>query len=234
MKKEILAIIPARGGSKGIPGKNLAPLDGKPLIWYTIQAAKGSKLITRIILSSDSETIIEYCESLDVEVPFRRRPELALDSTPMIDVVQDAVGFLRAHESYTPHLIIILQPTSPLRTSRHIDEALQMLTASDADSIVSVIEVPHRFNPYSVMKMDDSHLKPFLPYDDKKNLRHLKPKSYARNGPAICAMTYTCLTQKCSLYGERILPYLMTTVDSIDIDDPSDLKAAEAVISGRK
>ena len=187
MKEEILAIIPARGGSKGIPKKNMVLLAGKPLIQYTIDAAKGSKLITRIILTSDDNEIIEYCKKQGIEVPFKRPSDLAKDDTPMIDVIIHAIRYLEEKENYKPDIIILLQPTSPLRTSKHIDEALEKLINSDADSIVSVVEVPHQFNPYSVMKLEDGYLKHFLPYDERKNIRQLKPKFYARNGAAFYA-----------------------------------------------
>jgi CMP-N-acetylneuraminic acid synthetase len=141
---------------------------------------------------------------------------------------------LEEKENYKPDIIILLQPTSPLRTSKHIDEALEKLINSDADSIVSVVEVPHQFNPYSVMKLEDGYLKHFLPYDERKNIRQLKPKFYARNGAAIYAFRYECLIEKNSIYGEKILPYFMGKEESIDIDDWFDLKVAEVMISAKK
>jgi len=233
-KKKILALIPARGGSKGIPGKNLISLAGKPLIQYTIDAAKKSKLITRLILSSDDERIIQYCREQGVEVPFKRPSELAEDASPMIDVILHAVKFLEKEEGYKPDIIVLLQPTSPLRTARHIDEALAKLVNSDADSIVSVQEVPHQFNPYSVMKLEGEYLKPFLTYDERKNIRQLKPKFYARNGAAIYAFRYECLIKKNSIYGDKILPYFMRMIDSFDIDNLDDLKLIEMVINNGK
>lgn len=227
---EILTIIPARGGSKDIVRKNLVKLCGNPLIQYTIDAAKGSTLISRIIISSDDDEIIEYCKAQEIDVPFKRPAELAKDDTPMIGVIKHAVEFLEKSESYIPSYIILLQPTSPLRTSKHIDEALDMFINSEADSIVSVVEVPHQFNPYSVMKLEKGFLKPFLPYDERKNLRFLKPKFYARNGAAIYAFTYKCLIEKDSIYGDKILPYFMEKEESVDIDDMSDIVVAEGFL----
>jgi len=234
MPQEVLAIIPARGGSKGIPRKNLALLCGKPLIQYTIDAAKGSKFITKLILSSDDEEIIEYCKSQNVEVFFKRSAVLAKDNIPMLPIIKHAVSFLEENMSYKPDYIILLQPTSPLRAEKHIDEAINMLINSDVDSIVSVVEVPHNFNPYSIMKLEDSYLKPFLEYDENMNLRQMKPKFYARNGAAIYAFTCNCLTTKNSIYGDKILPYFMRKEESIDIDDEFDLKIAEFVLENGK
>lgn len=229
-KQEILAIIPARGGSKGIHKKNLVSLCGKPLIKYTIDAAKGSRIVSRIILSSDDERIIDYCVQRGVDAPFKRPEKLARDDTPMIDVVKHTLGFLKEKEAYKPQYIILLQPTSPLRTSRHIDEALERLIKADVDSMVSVVEIPHQFNPYSAMRLEGGYLKPFLSFDERRNIRHLKPKLYARNGPAISAFTYDCIFNKNSMFGERIIPYFMKEEESIDIDDACDLMMAEAII----
>jgi N-acylneuraminate cytidylyltransferase len=230
MNKNILGIIPARGGSKNIPNKNLAWLNGKPLIQYTIDAAKNSKFISRLILSSDSDEIMEYCKDKNVEVPFKRPVDIAGDSTPMIEVVKHALEFLKKEENYAPDIIVILQPTSPLRRVSHIDEALEQFMNSGADSLVSVIEVPHQFNPYSVMKYENNWVYPFMSYDEKKNTRQLKPKFFARNGPAILAFTYDCISNKDSMYGEKIIPYLMKKENSIDIDDLTDLKIAEYIM----
>jgi len=231
--EEILAIIPARGGSKGIRNKNLKLLAGKPLIQYTIDAVKGSKLITRTILSSDSLEIINYCKEEGIEAPFVRPKKLAQDDTSMLEVVIHTLSFLKEKENYIPDYIILLQPTSPLRTSKHIDEALLLLVNSDADSIVSVIEVPHNFNPYSVMKLDGNYIKPYLEYDERLNIRQMKPKFFARNGPAVLAFSYECVINKKSMYGDKILPYFMNREESIDIDSELDLLFAEFLIKSR-
>jgi len=225
--KKVLAIIPARGGSKGIPGKNLVNFCRKPLIKWTIDAAKNSKLIDRIILSSDDKNIIEYCKKQRVEVPYKRPKKLAQDNTPMLPVIKHAVNYLKSNEKYNPDYILLLQPTSPLRTYKHIDEALNLLINSNVDSIVSVVDVPHNCNPYSVMKLQNGYLKPFLKYNENMNLRQKKPIFYARNGAAIYAFTYNCLMKKNSIYGDKILPYFMKKEESIDIDDKFDLKIAE-------
>lgn len=230
----ILAIVPAREGSKGIPQKNIYPLCNTPLIYYTIKAIQRSKLITRAILSSDSSEVIKVAKDYGLEVPFVRPSELAQDDTPALPVVEHAVKWLEETENYKADYIILLQPTSPLRNENHIDEALSILINSDADSIVSIVEVPHNFNPYSIMKLQGKYLSPYLLFDENKNLRQLKPVFYARNGAAIYAFTYNCLMNKHSIYGDKILPYLMEKESSIDVDDLFDLKLCEWILSSRE
>ncbi|MCK5228883.1 MAG: acylneuraminate cytidylyltransferase family protein [Desulfobulbaceae bacterium] len=230
----VLAIIPARGGSKGIPKKNIYPLCGKPLIAWTIEAVNGSRYISRTILSSDSAEIIEVAGRYGIEAPFVRPKELAEDDTPALPVIRHAVDWLKENEDYTPDYIVLLQPTSPLRTSRHIDEALEKLIHSDADSIVSVVKTPHQYNPYSIMEMKDGFLKPFLKYDERKNIRQLKPVFYARNGAAIYAFTYECLMKKNSIFGDKILGYEMSREESVDVDDVLDLRICELLIKNHK
>lgn len=227
---EILCIIPARGGSKGIHKKNLVKLCGKSLIEYTIDEAKKSNLITRTILSSDDDEIISFCRNKNIEILFKRPVKLAEDQSSMLSVIEHAVKYLKDNENYKPDIILLLQPTSPLRSYHNIDEALTKLIDSNADSIVSVIEVPHNYNPYSIMKLKKDYLIPYLKYDERKNIRQLKPIFYARNGAAIYAFTYNCLINKKSIFGDKILPYFMKKEDSIDIDDEIDLVLAEALL----
>lgn len=222
-KYKVLAIIPARGGSKGIKRKNIIDVAGKPLIQYTIDAVKKSRLVTRTILTCDNDEIINYCKNQGIEAPFKRHANLATDISPTIHAIKHAVSFLKEKENYIPDYIILLQPTSPLRKTKHIDESLKKLLGSGADSIVSVCKVPHQFNPYSVMKLQREYIVPFLPYNEKKNNRKLKPVFYGRNGAAIYAFTYNCLMKKNSLFGNRILPYFMKKEESLDIDNKFDL-----------
>jgi len=233
MKKEILAIIPARGGSKGIPNKNLAALCGLPLIQYTIDAAKESSFVSRIILSSDDETIINYCKE-KIEVPFVRPECIARDDSAMIDVIKHALDFLKDKENYFPDYVLLLQPTSPLRTKQHIDESLKLLVASDADSIVSVVSVPHNFTPTSIMEFDGKYLKHHSELDERNIIRQKKPQFFGRNGPAILAFKCSSFIEKKSMYGDKILPYLMKKEESIDIDDFFDFRIAEHLLTKRK
>ena len=229
----VLGIIPARGGSKGIPKKNIYPLLGKPLIGYTIEAALGSRVLTRTILSTDSEEIAETARGFGLEVPFMRPAELADDASPALPYIEHALERLRGDEGYVPGYIALLQPTSPLRTSRHIDQCMQTLMDSDADSIVTVVQAPHNCIPQSIMELKDGFLKPFLAYDERDNQRQKKPVYYARNGAAVYGFTHDCLTKKKSVFGDRILPFVMAPEDSVDIDTMLDMRIAECLLSNR-
>src|ERR687888_2652879 len=133
---QVLALIPARGGSKGIPRKNLATLAGRPLLAWTIDAALGSRAVTRTVVSTEDDEIAEAARSLGAEV-LTRPPELADDDTPMQPVIAHALGELGA-----PDVLVLLQPTSPLRRAEHVDEAVELLVATGADSLLSVVEGP--------------------------------------------------------------------------------------------
>lgn len=225
---EILALIPARGGSKRIPQKNIKIFSGNPLLAYTVKASLNSSLLTRVVLTTDDEEIRKIGLSMGLEAPFLRPKELAEDDTPSLPVIMHAVKFLEENENYRPDIIVILQTTSPLRTSTHIDDAVKIFLESKADSLVSVTEVPHNMNPYSVMKLQkNGTIKPFLKYDENNNLSQKKPVFYARNGAAIYICTYNCLLKKKSLYGEKIVPFFMSKEESFDIDDDVDWKIAE-------
>lgn len=235
MSVEVLAIIPARGGSKGIPRKNIRKLAGRPLLAYTAEAALQSRLLNKIILSTEDDEIAQIGKDLGLEVPFMRPMKLAQDDTPSLLVFQHVLRELEKREAYIPDLVVILQPTSPFRTSRNIDEALFLLIESKADAVVSVVEVPHNMNPFSIMKLKvDGTLHPFLPYNEKKNIRQLKPKFYARNGAAIYACTRKCLLENDSLYGDKTMAYHMAEISSIDIDTLYDWTVAEVLLESGK
>ena len=232
----ILGLIPARGGSKGIPRKNIAPLAGRPLLAYTCEAALGSKLITRVVLSTDDAEIAQVGRDCGVEAPFLRPRELAGDDTPSLAVAHHAMCWLTEHEGWTPDILVLLQPTSPLRLSRHVDEALERMTQAEAETVVSVVEVPHAFSPYGVMRLQDGGLENFwtepLPFDTFR--RQNLPIFYARNGPAVLATQVRILIEQQSFYGKKIAPYIMTEEESVDIDTLFDLRLAEWLIGQRR
>lgn len=233
MSKEILAIIPARGGSKGIPHKNIALLDNKPLIQYTIEAALGSEYITRATVNSDDEEILAVAKAAGAEV-YVRPAEYAQDDTPMKDVILDELATFKA-QGYEPDIIILLQPTSPLRTAAHIDEAMASMLREDCDALVSVEEEPHLHSPYSVMRLNEEGcLEFFLPEGQRFTDRRQKPKFYARNGAAIYAVTVDAYYQTGSLYGTKCIPYVMDHLDSVDIDEPFDLYMANCIMQYKK
>jgi CMP-N-acetylneuraminic acid synthetase len=228
---EILALITARGGSKSIPKKNIHPLLDKPLLAYTCEAALSSHCVTRTVLSTDDEEIATASRAYGVEVPFMRPTELARDDTPTLPVILHALHTLENKEGYQPAVIVLLQPTSPLRQAHHIDEAVTLLIETGADSVVSVVEVPHPYNPISVMRIEKGQLIPFIKDEGTRILRRQdKPKVYARNGPAILAIPYHTIIQEQSLFGEKCIPYIMDRYSSIDIDTEEDLAYAEFVM----
>ncbi len=231
---KFLAVIPARGGSKTIPKKNIKHLCGRPLIEYTFDAAKASGLLGRVLVSTDDEQIARIARRNKIEVPFLRPASLAKDDSPTLPVIQHAVVFLQDNENYRPDYVVILQPTSPLRTETHIDEAIQILIDTGADSVVSVTEVPHQYNPCSIMKIEQGRLLSFMKGTEAYTRRQLKPVVYARNGAAIYALKYETLIKKNSLYGDDCRPYLMSKADSVDIDDSTDFEFAELILSRRQ
>jgi CMP-N-acetylneuraminic acid synthetase len=233
----VLAVIPARSGSKGIPNKNLAPLCGRPLIAHTADAVRRSTRVTRAVVSTDSPAIAEASRALGLDVPFIRPGALAADDTPMLPVLQHALREVRG-TGFNPDAVIVLQPTSPLRSAEHIDAAIALLEQSGADSVVSVIEVPHQFNPVSVMRLDGDRLRPFVGDDADATLRSVvtrrqdKPRVFARNGPAVLAARVATIDGG-SLYGDDCRPLLMSAEESLDIDSPWDLLVAECVLGRR-
>lgn len=230
---EILGIIPARGGSKSIPHKNITSIAGKPLLAYTCEAAIGSSRLTRVILDTDDQEIAEVGRKYGVEVPFIRSKQLAQDDTLMIDVILGAVKILKDKENYSSDVIVLLQPTSPLRTSKNIDDAVELLLKTGADSMVSVVKVPHRFNPGSVMSLENGRLVNFQKTQDLLR-RQDKSDFFGRNGPAVLTVKTDWLLKKRNFYGGDTRPLVMNEEDSIDIDTPFDLKIAEFLLKCRK
>tara|TARA_B100000161_G_C33550175_1_gene415009 strand:+ start:78 stop:776 length:699 start_codon:yes stop_codon:yes gene_type:complete len=220
---KVLAIIPARGGSKGIKKKNLINFFGKPLIFWTINAAKKSKLISKIIISTDSEEIKNYSETLGIKIDKLRPKSLAMDHSKTIDVINFELE--RAEKNnFFPDYIVTLQPTSPLRNEIHIDNAIKMiLKDKNADSLVSCLNVPHNFSPESLMISNGKYIES-LSKNKKVDRRQEKKKFIARNGAAI----YITKRSKVGRYifGGRIIPYFMSLIESIDIDCEDDLRLA--------
>lgn len=227
---KILAIIPARGGSQGVPRKNIRILAGKPLIAYTIKAALESKYHPRVMVSTDDESIAKIAKEMGAEVPFIRPAHLAQDDTPMLPVLQHAIGCLR-ESGYNPDIIAVLQPTSPLRTSKHIDQAISILVDTGADSVVSVCEAEH--SPYWMKKIDsEGRLTPFLNTEKEYTRRQDLPKVYRFNG-AIFITRPDIIMNQGRLLGDDTRAYIMEPEDSIDIDTEFDFKVAEFLIKER-
>jgi CMP-N-acetylneuraminic acid synthetase len=212
----VAGLIPARGGSKGIPRKNLAPLAGKPLLHWAIDAARAADTVTRIVVSTDDDEIAAAAG--DVEV-LRRPAELAADETPMLDVVRHALEHVEPCD-----VLVLLQPTSPLRRPEHIDEAVALLLETGADTVVSVVDVPHRYEPSSLMELRDGR----LVARSEPTTRQAKARLYARNGPAILGLRPGTLGE--GLYGGEVVGYVMDEADSLDVDTPYDLELAELLL----
>lgn len=217
---KILGIIPARGGSKGILKKNIKLLNGKPLIVYTIEEALKSKL-DKVIVSTDCEEIAEISRKYDVEV-MQRPKKLAEDITPTLPVLQDVV--LRLDKKFDA--VMTLQPTSPLRTFKHINESIVIFeNDKDADSLVSVVEVPHNFIPKKIMHLNGKYLFGNMEAERRQDTTTM----YARNGAAIYITKIEKLNEY--IFGGKILPYFMKPIDSFDIDSIEDWEIIEKFFS---
>lgn len=221
----ILAIIPARGGSKSIPHKNIVQVAGKPLLAYSCEAVRACRHSMRSILDTDDPVIAEVGHAWGVETPFLRPPELAQDDTLIVDVLIHALNWLSQYERYSPEVLVLLQPTSPLRRAEHIDAAIDKLLATEADTVVSVVAVPHQFTPNSLMQLEEGRLLPYL--DSPVILRRQeKPRFFARNGPAVL-VTRRQVVEQHRLYGDTVLPIEMSGAESVDVDNVDDLALAE-------
>lgn len=232
-KKSILGVITARGGSKGIPGKNIKPLLGKPLIWYTIEAAQKAGVFNRLIISTDDEKIAEVAKSYGCEVPFIRPKELAEDATPHLPVLQHAVQFLKKKENSEPDYVMILQPTSPLRQPFHIKEAVDLISKERADSLVSVSLVPKHFHPnWQFVKDANNRLKIFTGEKVKNITRRRQDLSdtYFKNGVIFLFKTELLFANAPSIYGDDVLAYVMDEKYNVNIDSPEEWDLAEMAL----
>lgn len=223
--------MPARGGSKGVPGKNTRLLAGRPLLEYTARAALASGVLHRIVLSTDSVEIADCGRRAGLEVPFMRPPALAGDDTPMLPVVEHALDELR-RQGWEPATVVLLQPTSPLRTPEHIRAAVERLHQTGADSVVSVVAVPQYLSPDYVMRLEDGRLRPFLPDGVHVTRRQDARPAYVRDG-TVYAFRTTTLRRFGAIYGEDCRPLLVDAAESLSIDTAADWAAAERVLAGR-
>ncbi len=228
--KNVLALVVARGGSKGIPGKNLHPVAGRPLIEYTFDAAKNSRMLSRTILSTDSPEIAEAARRCSIEVPFLRPAELAADDSPVLDAAQHALSWLEPRESYLPDYVLLLQATSPLRTAKDIDAAIAMAFEGDLDAVVSVSAAEQ--HPLLMKRLDENGcLAPFIESPLSQSRRQALPQAFAVNG-AIYLVRRTVLLEMESWCPPGAGAYLMPAERSLDIDTPWDMRIAETILRG--
>lgn len=222
--KTFLAIIPARSGSKRLPRKNVLSLGGKPLINWSIEAGLNSKYIDSVLVSSDSDEIISLAQELGVEI-IRRPVELAQDNSSSFDAVKHAIVNSDYHD-----YVVLLQPTSPLRTSLHIDEAIQLIQSKDADAVISVTPIEHSPHWTNTLPADNGMVG-FLK-DEIINLRSQELEIYYRlNGAIYICKTESLLEAGSFFLKKNIYAYKMTSADSVDIDTSIDFSWAEFLLS---
>lgn len=226
----VLGLIPARGGSKGVPRKNIKLLCGKPLLQYTAEAALAARLLHRVILSTEDEEIADIGRACGLDVPFLRPPELAEDTTPTLPVVQQALHWLDVHgERFDA--VCLLQPTNPLRLAEDIDGCVELLEKTDADAVITVLPVPAEYNPHWVyFKGEGEMLKLSTGEANPIPRRQDLPTAFHRDG-SVYVTRRQVVVEKNSLYGERVAGYLMDSRRSVNIDDANDWERAVTLIS---
>ncbi len=233
-RTEVLALIPARGGSKGLPGKNIKPLAGFPLIAYSVAAGLQSKLVTRTIVSTDSEEIAAVARQRGAEVPFLRPAELAQDRTTDWPVFEHALRALKSAEGYQPDILVQLRPTSPFRPLGCVDQAVsQLLEDPSADSVRTV--TPSGENPYKMWRLVDGHMEPLITCDlaEPYNMpRQALPATYWQTGH-LDVFRRTTVLDKRSLSGDRILPLVIDRCYAIDIDNQEQWDMAQWLLAHR-
>ncbi len=225
----VLGIIPARGGSKGIPRKNIVPLFGKPLLAYTAEAALSATLLTRVVLSTEDEEIARVGQTLGLEIPFMRPQELARDETPTIQVLQDVVRRLeQADDRYDA--VMILQPTNPLRRSEDIDGSIALLEASGADSVISFVDVGEKHPArMKFITADGKVIDPPFKEEFEGQRRQDLPKLYLREG-SIYLTRRSVLMEQNSVQGRDCRAWLIPEDRACNIDSPFDLFLAEQML----
>jgi CMP-N-acetylneuraminic acid synthetase len=226
----VLALIPARGGSKGVPRKNIRPVRGKPLIAYTIETALAAKgFFRRILVSTDDDEIAKVARLHGAEVPFMRPAELANDKAPMIPVSQHAIRYVENDEKTRVDWVCLLQPTEPFRTVADIEQAMTLAQAGDCDSVISVVQV-FSVHPILMKRIDAGRLLPYC-IEEKEGTRRQDyfPQAYMRNG-AIYLSRRDVLMEHHSLWGDVIHPYVMPPERSVGVDSELDLKLVELLM----
>lgn len=226
MAKSIIAIIPARGGSKGIPRKNIKKLGSKPLIAYTIEEALKSKCLDHVFVSTEDPEIANISKEYGAQV-IDRPASLAKDTSKTVDAVLHAIEYLE-RDGIHPHTVVLLQPTSPLRDVEDIDAAVNLFLDNECDSVISVCEPDH--SPFWCFTISGKYLKPILDkkFDDTR--RQDLPRVVTPNGAIYISSPETIRRYK-GFYGDRIIPYCMPPERSIDIDKPLDFTIAEVLIN---
>ncbi len=227
---KILGVIPARGGSKGIPRKNVKLFLGKPLLAWTVEAAKASGVLDRIIVSTEDREIAEIGTKCGAEVPFLRPAELAQDETPTVAVIQQLLEQLKTTENYVPEFVMVLEPTSPGRRAFHVREAAALLTSNGADSVASISPVPHHYVPPKVLTLQPDGWITGASGTAVKAMLHRRqelPAYYALNGLIFSCRSGLLFQDPPSLWGDKVAGYTVDPKYGLDLDGPEDWSAAE-------
>ncbi|QHQ60698.1 acylneuraminate cytidylyltransferase family protein [Anaerocolumna sedimenticola] len=228
----MIAIIPARGGSKGLPGKNIKELAGYPLIYYTIKAAKEANSIDRIIVSTDDKKIADIASNFGAEIPFLRPEELAADHSKAIDNYIYTVDRLNQTRTIAIDEFIVLQPTSPLRTSKDIDNAIELFYKMKAETVISVVKAEHPPTWYKKISPDGILIDYYTSVDNSQN-RQEEEVTFLPNG-AIFVFNFNALKKNCGYYNSKTYPYVMPQENSVDIDTPIDFQLAELLLKSKR
>ena len=228
--KKILAIIPGRGGSKGLPGKNIKPLSGKPLIGWSIEQAKASHYIDEIFVSTDSPEIAAVAESFGVKVPFLRPSELATDTSPSSAFVLHTINYYRS-KGHEFDYILLLEPTSPLRKKGDIDNCISLLK-EDTISVVSLGEV-HTEHPFIVKTIKNNKINPFIEDAKKVTQRQELSKAYFPYGVSYLVKTSYFEKEKL-FYSELSIPYFIERWQNYEVDDIYDFLCIETILNYKK
>ena len=229
MNVRILGLINARGGSKGVPRKNVKSLGGKPLIAWTIEAARASRRLARLVVSTDDTEIASVARQFGAEVPFMRPQELATDTALQIDAISHALQTLGASgDDYDA--VAILQPTCPMRQPGDIDGALDLLISERADTVISVMEAQGQHPLTMYTRLEDGRLTPLMEANQAGVLRQEFPTVWWRNG-AVYAVRTAVILETGTLYGAKVLGYPMPPERSVNIDEPLDWMMAEAMVA---
>lgn len=224
----LLILVPARAGSKGVPGKNVKPLGGVPLLAWTARAIRAAGVHARAVLTTDDPAIAELGRAEGLETPFLRPAELADDRTDMLAVVEHAVGWLARAESYRPDAVMLLQPTCPFRRAARLGEALALLARPGTEGVVGVARLDR--TPALLYQEDaEGWLRPLAPWDAKTLRQEARP-TFTPNG-TLYLTTRESLARHRRLFPPRLRPLPTTAIEGIDIDTPEDWALAEAVVA---
>lgn len=225
---KILGVIPARGGSKGIPGKNIKILAGKPLLQYTWEVASKSTLLSKVILSTEDDAIINVGKSLGIDIPFKRPSNLSEDKSPTLGVIQHALEFYK-EKGETFDAVCLLQVTSPFRTVAFLEKAIDIFLQAKTDSLISVLEVPHEYNPHWTFKTNENNeLNISTGEQQIISRRQDLPKAYHRDGSIYLTKTDTIIKDN-SLFGNSISYVVSCKETHVNIDTIKDWEKAEAI-----